>query len=122
MALNVLDSNGLSYFWGKIKSRLLPSTQSTDSGKIAKVDANGSWALAASSDFKGDTGVGISSATVDNSYHLILTKTDNTTVDAGYCRGAQGAPGADYVLTSADKTAIATECLGMLQAAENGSY
>lgn len=122
MALNVLDSNGLSYFWGKIKSRLLPSTQSTDSGKIAKVDANGSWALAASSDFKGDTGVGISSATIDNSYHLILTKTDNKTVDAGYCRGTQGEPGADYVLTNADKSDIATLTLALLQAAENGSY
>lgn len=122
MALNVLDSNGLSYFWGKIKSRLLPSTQSTDSGKIAKVDANGSWALASSADFKGDTGVGIASGTIDGNYHLILTKTDGTTSDAGYVRGAQGEPGADYVLTNTDKSDIATLTLALLQAAENGSY
>lgn len=122
MAIKVLDDNGLSYFFNKIKSRLLPRVSASDSGKIAKVDANGSWEMASSSDFKGDTGVGFSSGTVDGNYHLILTKTDGTTSDAGYVRGSQGEPGADYVLTNTDKSDIAALTLDLLTAAEGVSY
>lgn len=39
----------------------------------------------------GDDGVGISSATVNASGHLILTLTDTSTIDAGAVKGADGA-------------------------------
>jgi hypothetical protein len=43
---------------------------------------------------KGDTGVGVSAATVNGSGHLIITKTDSTTIDAGSVVGPQGPQGA----------------------------
>ena len=42
----------------------------------------------------GATGVGVSSATVNGSGHLIITKTDSTTVDAGSVIGPKGDQGA----------------------------
>lgn len=39
----------------------------------------------------GDDGIGISSATVNSSGHLILTLTDTNTIDAGAVKGADGA-------------------------------
>ena len=42
----------------------------------------------------GATGIGISTATVNGSGHLIITKTDNTTIDAGSSVGPAGPTGA----------------------------
>ena len=42
----------------------------------------------------GNTGVGVSAATVNGSGHLIITKTDSTTVDAGSVIGPKGDQGA----------------------------
>lgn len=43
---------------------------------------------------QGPPGVGIASATVNSSGHLILTKTDSSTIDAGLVVGPAGATGA----------------------------
>lgn len=118
MAFYALDSTGLSHFWDKFKARLLPQVTSSDAGKIARVSNNGTWVLAGSQDFKGDTGVGFLTATVNSSYHLILTKTDNTTVDSGYVRGPEGPT---YTLTNADKTTIVNAVIDELDDAE-GAY
>ena len=42
---------------------------------------------------QGDVGVGVSAASVNGSGHLIITKTDSSTVDAGNVVGPQGAQG-----------------------------
>ena len=42
---------------------------------------------------RGNTGVGVSTAAVNASGHLIITKTDNSTIDAGSVIGAQGERG-----------------------------
>lgn len=44
---------------------------------------------------QGDEGVGVATAVVNGSHHLIVTLTDASTVDAGYVRGAAGADGVD---------------------------
>lgn len=41
----------------------------------------------------GDQGISVTSATIDANYHLKLTLSSGVTVDAGYCRGAEGAQG-----------------------------
>ena len=49
---------------------------------------------------------------MDSSYHLILTKTDNTTVDVGNVRGAQGATGPAMTysgMSSADKADLVSD-------------
>lgn len=39
---------------------------------------------------QGDEGLHISSASIDSNYHLILSMSDLTTIDAGYVKGADG--------------------------------
>ena len=71
----------------------------------------------------GDDGVGIASITktgtsgLVDTYTIIYTNNTSTTFAV-----TNGADGDDYVLTNADKTAIATEVYGMLNNLANGSY
>lgn len=65
--------------------------------KIDGTDFNTQWvnAPSGSGGGSGQDGVGISSAVVDGSGHLILTLTNNSVVDAGLVKGDDGQDGAD---------------------------
>lgn len=72
----------------------------------------------------GATGNGIQSATFANG-NLTLHYTDGTSSNAFYVKGDKGDKGdtgATYTLTNADKSQIAQIVLGLLPAAESGSY
>ena len=66
----------------------------------------------------GTNGVGVSSATVNGSGHLILTMTDSSTIDAGEVKGAPGADGAGSGWT--DSTDSSSGSVSVTLA--NGSY
>jgi hypothetical protein len=63
-----------------------------NSGTASAVTLNFSIPQGAKGD-TGNAGVGVSSATVNGSGHLIITKTDSSTVDAGSVVGTQGDKG-----------------------------
>lgn len=60
---------------------------------IWDVEKNGWNSLGSLQGTPGADGTGITGASIDENYNLILTLSSGQTVNAGYCRGSQGAQG-----------------------------
>lgn len=94
-------------------------TPITGGHRVTITDAYGTRAFDVMDGADGEDGRGIESAVMNDDYTLTLTYTDGTSYTTLSLRGA---PGADYVLTEADKEEIAQIVLGELPVSEEVSW
>ena len=90
-----------------------PVITGNKTGTVSKIYADGTEIASISDGVKGDTGRGVSGVQLNNDYTLTFNYTDNTSDTTGSIRGQKGDPGDDYVLTTTDKSDIASLVVGM---------
>ena len=96
-----------------------------DDGYTPEIGANGNWWIKGVDTGKTALGTVINNAYINGEGHLIVSFTDNSTIDAGLAKGGKGDKGDKgdpYTLTDADKNTIVNAVITALPTAEGVEY